>query len=76
MKTKTLTIPELMFVIGTRAALSAGVALLVGEKLSPRARKAVGRTLIGIGAVTTVPAIMALRRNRSRSNGSVGGHAD
>jgi hypothetical protein len=67
MKTKTLTVPELLFVIGTRAALSAGVALLIAERLGTKTRKAVGRTLVAIGAVTTLPALMALRDKRSAS---------
>src|SRR2546425_851477 len=46
--------------------LGAGVALLVGEKLSASARRAVGLTLVGIGAVTTIPAAMVLFGNRRR----------
>ncbi len=60
MHTKTLTLPELGFIIATRAALGAGVALLIGDKLSASARRAVGFTLAGIGAVTTIPAAMVL----------------
>jgi len=60
MKKLTLTIPELMFVIGTRAALGAGVALLLSNRLSKRQRKTAGRVLAATGVITTVPAAMAV----------------
>jgi hypothetical protein len=64
MQTKTLTVPELGFIIGTRVALGAGVALLAAGKLSASARRTVGMTLIAIGAATTVPAAMMLLGKR------------
>ncbi len=60
MRTITLTVPEFFFVVGTRAMLAAGVAFLVGRKLRDRERKIVGFGLLTIGAVTTVPAAMAV----------------
>jgi len=60
MRIKTLTLPEIGFIAGTRAALGAGIALLVAEKLSAPARRTLGVTLITIGAATTVPAAMLL----------------
>ena len=65
MRVRTLTLPELMFVIGTRAALAAGVAFLVSGRLSARQRKIIGTTLVSIGAVTTVPAAMAVFGKRN-----------
>jgi len=68
MKTKTLTVPELMFVVGTRAALAAGAALLVSGKLKPKTRRAAGLALMGVGGVTTIPAArLLLRRNSLRT---------
>jgi hypothetical protein len=52
--------PELLFIVGTRIALGAGVAMLVSLRLSEKQRRAVGGVLIAFGAVTTVPALMAL----------------
>ena len=46
---------DLIMLVGTRAMLGAGIGLLVAGKLSDEARRAVGRTLLGIGAATTVP---------------------
>ena len=63
MKKRSLTVPELMFVIATRAALAAGVALLISGRLNDSARRAAGLSLMGIGVVTTIPAAkIALRR--------------
>ena len=56
-----------MFVVGTRAALAAGLALLIAGKLSDKQRRAIGVTLIAIGAVTTVPAAMAVLGRRDRA---------
>jgi hypothetical protein len=66
MITKTLTLPELGFIIATRAALGAGVALLLGQKLNMSTRRAVGLALAGVGVVTTIPAAMVLFRSDRR----------
>ncbi len=55
MKTHEVTIPQLGMIAGTRALLGAGIALLLSEKLSDDQRKAIGWTLVAIGALTTVP---------------------
>jgi hypothetical protein len=55
MKKHSLSTPQLMFVVATRAMLGAGIGLLAGTRLKTRARKA-GLTLALIGAATTVPA--------------------
>jgi hypothetical protein len=65
MRIKTLTIPEIGFIAGTRAALGAGVALLLADKLSAPSRRAVGLTLVAIGAATTIPAAMVLLGRRT-----------
>ena len=55
---------DLIILAGTRAMLGAGIGLLVAGRLSDEARRAVGRTLLAIGAATTVP--LALRIFGSR----------
>jgi hypothetical protein len=57
MKQVTLTVPELGLIAGTRAALGAGLALLLGERLNPEQRRAVGWTLLAVGIVTTIPLV-------------------
>jgi len=53
--TKTVTIPELAMIAGTRAALGAGIALLLADRLSNEQRRAVGWTLVAVGVLTTIP---------------------
>ncbi len=55
MRETHLTLPELALVAGTRAALGAGLALLLGDRLQPGERKALGWGLFLVGAVTTIP---------------------
>ena len=55
MKETTISIPEIALIAGTRAALGAGVALLLGDRLTKEQKKSVGWTLVLVGAVTTVP---------------------
>ena len=55
MKTIELTLPEVVLIGGTRGALGAGLALLLGNKLRSGHRKALGWTLFLVGAVSTIP---------------------
>ena len=64
MKTTCISIPELALIAGTRAALGAGIALILGEQLSKEQKKAVGWTLLLVGVVTTVPIMAIVIGNR------------
>ena len=68
MRTVTLPLPMFGFVISTRAALAAGIGLLLADRMSTPRRRAVGAALVAVGAVTTVPLAWffsrALRRSR------------
>jgi hypothetical protein len=57
MRETHITIPELGLVAGTRAALGAGLGLLVASRLTPEQRKAIGWTLFLVGALTTIPLV-------------------
>jgi uncharacterized membrane protein len=59
-----LNLPELGLIVGTRAALGGGVALLLAEHLEKDQRKAVGWTLFLVGVVTTIPLLMLLFAKR------------
>jgi hypothetical protein len=61
-----LNFPTFGFVVATRALLGVGIGLLVSGRLAEDRRRALGLTLLGVGAATTVPAIMAIRRARSQ----------
>jgi hypothetical protein len=50
-----LTLPEIGLIAATRGLLGAGIALLLADKLSAEQRKAIGWTLVGVGALTTIP---------------------
>ncbi|HLN81787.1 MAG TPA: hypothetical protein VK392_11405 [Thermoanaerobaculia bacterium] len=60
MKRFNLPAPAFFFIVATRALLGAGVGLLVSDKLGRKQRKAVGTTLVAIGALTTIPALVVL----------------
>ena len=62
MKRLDLSLPELLFVVVTRAALAAGVGLLLSDRLRRGKRRKVGLTLIAVGALTTLPAAIFVRR--------------
>ena len=55
MREHPLTIPEIILIGGTRAALGAGLALLLSDRLNREQRRAVGLTLFLFGAVSTIP---------------------
>jgi hypothetical protein len=60
----SLSIPEIAIIAGTRAALGAGVALLLADRLNNDQRRAVGWTLAGVGAVSTLPIVVQLLSSR------------
>jgi Na+-driven multidrug efflux pump len=60
MKRLDLPAPAFFFIVGTRALLGAGVGLLVADKLGRRQRHRLGAVLVGVGALTTIPAAFAL----------------
>jgi len=60
MQNRLFTLPELAFIAGTRGMLGAGIGLLLSGKMSESQRRAVGWTLLTVGAVTTIPAAMAI----------------
>jgi hypothetical protein len=52
---RTVTLPELGLIAGTRVALGAGIGLLLADRLSDEQRRAAGWTLLAVGALTTIP---------------------
>jgi hypothetical protein len=57
MKERLLSLPQLLFIVGTRAVLGAGVALLAtGRMTDSRKKRNLGLTLAAVGAATTIPA--------------------
>ncbi len=52
---RSMTLPEIFLIAGTRAALGAGLGLLLAHKLSGDERKGAGWALFAVGALTTIP---------------------
>lgn len=66
MRSVELPVPLLGAVAATRGMLGFGAGLLIGQKLPETRRKAVGWTLLAIGALSTIPlAINVLARRRA-----------
>jgi len=66
MRETRISLPELALVAGTRALLGAGLGLLLADRLPEDRRKAIGWTLLLVGAATTVPlALDVLGKSRS-----------
>jgi hypothetical protein len=55
MRETRITLPELILVAGTRAALGAGLGLLLANRLSKDQRLAAGWSLFLIGALSAIP---------------------
>ena len=67
MKKVILDLPTFAFVVSTRAALGAGIGLLLSEKVPATRRRRIGATLVAIGAATTIPAAMSVIRSVRRA---------
>jgi hypothetical protein len=62
MKYVNLPLREVALVAVTRGMLGAGAALLFGNRMSDRYRKAVGLTLFLTGAFSTFPLARAIKK--------------
>ena len=68
MKRTSLSIPEIGIIAGTRGMLGAGIGLLVADRLSREQRRAVGWTLVAVGALTTIPIAIQLIRSQGEEH--------
>lgn len=60
MPNTTLPLYEVGALALTRAALGAGIGLLVADRLEPRTRRLVGGVLLAVGLVPTVPLVASI----------------
>jgi len=65
MQTHPVTLPEMALVAMTRGMAGAGVGLLLAERVPQQARRAVGWTLLAVGAATTIPILLSFLGKRS-----------
>jgi hypothetical protein len=63
MRQVSLPLHELAFVAVTRGLAGAGLGLLLADRVPRTARKAIGWTLLGIGAATTAPILVSVIRH-------------
>lgn len=60
MQRRSLSIPEIAIIAGTRGALGAGLGLLLADSMSREQRRAVGWSLLGVGLLSTIPIAVQL----------------
>ncbi len=65
MKTHPVTLPEMAIVAMTRGMAGAGAGLLLAGRIRPDVRRAVGWTLLAVGAATTVPILLSFLGKRN-----------
>ena len=69
MQERTLTVPEIILIAGTRVALGAGIGLLLSNKLTKEERNAAGLALAIIGGLTMIPlALSVMGRKTARAS--------
>ena len=73
MKRIDLSYRQFGFIVATRVALGAGLALLVAPRLGSRRRKRLGAALLTLGAVTTAPALYLVFRRNGQNAGAGSG---
>ena len=55
LRERSITLPELILIAGTRAAIGVGVGLLLKEKLNKDQRRGAGLALVILGGLSTIP---------------------
>lgn len=55
MRERSVTLPELALVAGTRVVLGAGLGLLLADRLKDDQRRAVGWALLLVGGLSSIP---------------------
>lgn len=70
MKTFEVSVPELGFVAATRGLAGAGIGLLLADCFrEAETRRAIGWTLLAIGALTTIPIAVTVISRHSDAQG-------
>ena len=63
---RRVNLTDIIMIAATRGMMGAGIGLLAASKLTDEQRLAVGRTLLFVGAVTTIPLAMRVFRQQDR----------
>src|SRR5439155_18896807 len=65
LKERQVTIPELVLIGGTRAAIGLGVGLLLKDKLNKDERRGAGLALLILGGLSTIPLALEVLGNKN-----------
>jgi hypothetical protein len=57
LKELVFTIPEVMLIAGTRAALGIGIGPLISDRLMKDERNGAGWALLAVGVLSTIPIV-------------------
>jgi hypothetical protein len=60
MMQRTITLPELALIAGTRVAFGIGLGLLVSERLNNDTRHGAGWALVAVGVLSTIPLVVGV----------------
>jgi hypothetical protein len=71
MMERTLTVPEIALLAGTRAFLGIGIGLLISGRLTDEQRKAAGLALTLVGVITAIPLALGIISEKSGSDGQI-----
>jgi len=63
MTDRSISLPTLGLIAGTRIALGIGLGLLLADRLDPEQRRAAGLALVIVGGLTTVPIVADLAQS-------------
>jgi hypothetical protein len=67
MKERQLNVSDIALIAATRGMMGAGIGLLAAGKLTDEQRLAVGRTLLAVGILTTIPLLMRVFKQDRRT---------
>ncbi|MCU1309143.1 MAG: hypothetical protein JWO20_268 [Candidatus Angelobacter sp.] len=62
---RSVTLPELLLIAGTRVALGIGIGLLLANRMNADQRKGAGLALVAVGAGTTIPIAIGILGKKS-----------
>jgi hypothetical protein len=64
MEPRTISLPTLAMIAGTRGMLGAGLGLLLASQMSESRRRGVGRVLFAVGVLSTIPLLRLVLKGR------------
>ena len=68
---RSITLPEIGLIAGTRGLLGIGIGLLLSGKLNHDQRRAAGWALVAVGALTTIPLAMKVLGQNEKPRASL-----